>query len=115
MLLATGRPEEPQLPGRRDNAVHLLGDGFGLLEHGRELIVGKITIIGRSSVLAEVRHVYMAGLDGHELPDHVASSVPHGQAELLGRDPLPRQLVQYGRNSAGTALLLLDGEFECPP
>ena len=52
--------------------VHLPRDRLGLLKDGSELIVGEPALISGRGILAKVRHVNVAGIDGHEFADHVA-------------------------------------------
>ena len=63
--MVLGEPErvEPQ-------RIHLLGDGFGLLEHGGQLLIGVAALVGGRRVLSHVGEIDVARVDGNELGDH---------------------------------------------
>ena len=63
--------------------IHVLGDRFELVEHRDELLVGVVALVGWRGVLAEVRHVDVAGIDRHEPGDHGAS-LGAGGARVAG-------------------------------
>ena len=50
--------------------IHQRGDRLGFGEHGGQVRVRKAPVVGRRAVLAAVRDIHMAGVDGVEFRDH---------------------------------------------
>ena len=50
--------------------VHELSDGLGLVEHGREPLVGEPPVVDRGRVEADVVQVHMARVQAAKLGDH---------------------------------------------
>src|SRR5205823_6774269 len=58
--------------------VHAFRDGVGLVEDRRQALVGEAPLVGGRRVLAHVRQVHVAGVDGREFGDHLGGSISSG-------------------------------------